>query len=163
GTLYKSSAPLDLADGLPVNSLASAVWQWTRRGICTPEKPSKANGFRNGSSSRVQAERIRDMKRNLYIGSAFLALLLAMEVAQIALEKQADAQAKAAVMAPRFEVDPFWPKPLPNQWHIGQTIGVGVDAQDHVWIIHRVDSLSESEVSSEGAKAPPVLAFDQAG
>jgi DNA-binding beta-propeller fold protein YncE len=103
------------------------------------------------------------MKRNLYIGAAFLTLLLALGIAQIALEKQADAQAKAAVMAPRFEVDPFWPKPLPNQWHIGQTIGVGVDPQDHVWIIHRVDSLSESEVGSEGAKAPPVLAFDAAG
>jgi DNA-binding beta-propeller fold protein YncE len=103
------------------------------------------------------------MKRNLYIGSMFLALLAVLAVAQIALEKQADAQAKAAVQAPKFEVDPFWPKPLPNQWHIGQTIGVGVDAQDHVWIIHRVDSLSESEVGSEGAKAPPVLAFDAAG
>ncbi len=103
------------------------------------------------------------MKRNFYIGAAFLTLLVALGIAQIALEKQADAQAKAAVMAPRFEVDPFWPKPLPNQWHIGQTIGVGVDPQDHVWIIHRVDSLSESEVGSEGAKAPPVLAFDAAG
>ncbi len=103
------------------------------------------------------------MKRNFVIGSAFLALLAVLGVAQFALEKQADAQSKAAVMAPKFEVDPFWPKPLPNKWHIGQTIGVGVDAQDHVWIIHRVDSLSESEVSEEGAKAPPVLAFDQAG
>jgi DNA-binding beta-propeller fold protein YncE len=103
------------------------------------------------------------MKRNLYIGAAFLALLSVLAVAEVAFEKQADAQAKAAVMAPRFEVDPMWPKPLPNQWHIGQTIGVDVDAQDHVWIIHRVDSLSESEVGSEGAKAPPVLEFDQAG
>jgi len=103
------------------------------------------------------------MKRNLYIGAAFLALLATLGLAEIFLEKQADAQTKAAVTAPRFEVDPFWPKPLPNKWHIGQTIGVSVDAQDHVWVIHRVDSLSESEVASEGAKAPPVLAFDQAG
>src|SRR5215470_7735038 len=106
---------------------------------------------------------MRSMKRNLYILAAFLALLSVLIVAEVAFEKQADAQAKAAVMAPRFEVDPLWPKPLPNQWHIGQTIGVDVDAQDHVWIIHRVDSLSESEVGAEGAKAPPVLAFDQAG
>src|SRR5215468_3875191 len=106
---------------------------------------------------------MRSMKRNLYILAAFLALLSVLIVAEVAFEKQADAQAKAAVMAPRFEVDPYWPKPLPNEWHIGQTIGVDVDAQDHVWIIHRVDSLSESEVASEGAKAPPVLEFDQAG
>ena len=37
------------------------------------------------------------MKRNFYIGAAFLTLLVALGIAQIALEKQADAQAKAAV------------------------------------------------------------------
>ena len=36
-----------------------------------------------------------------------------------------------------FEVDPFWPKPLPNHWLLGSAIGVSVDAQDHVWIVHR--------------------------
>ena len=103
------------------------------------------------------------MKRNLYIVAAFLAFLGVLAVAEIALEKQVDAQAKAVVMAPRFEVDPFWPKPMPNHWQIGQAIGVDVDSQDHVWIIHRADSLSESEVGSEGVKAPPVLEFDQTG
>ena len=34
-----------------------------------------------------------------------------------------------------FEVDPLWPKPLPNHWVVGSTIGVWADAQDHVWII----------------------------
>ena len=34
---------------------------------------------------------------------------------------------------PEYEVDPFWPKPLPNRWVIGQVGGVCVDAQDHVW------------------------------
>ena len=38
---------------------------------------------------------------------------------------------------PMFEVDPLWPKPLPNNWLLGWTIGVWVDEQDHVWIIHR--------------------------
>jgi len=28
-----------------------------------------------------------------------------------------------------FEVDPLWPKPLPNHWLIGMTIGVSVDAR----------------------------------
>src|SRR5512145_2921796 len=40
-------------------------------------------------------------------------------------------------VAPRFEVDPFWPKPLPNHWILGSTIGVSVDERDHVWMIHR--------------------------
>jgi hypothetical protein len=35
-------------------------------------------------------------------------------------------------MAPRFEVNPLWPKPLPNHWVIGNDIGVSVNAQEHV-------------------------------
>src|SRR3984957_9769061 len=77
----------------------------------------------------------------------------------------------AAVMAPRFEVDPFWPKPLPNHWILGQSIGVSADAQGHVWIIHRVGSLEAGEqhatttppISQCCAPAPPVLEFDQEG
>jgi hypothetical protein len=32
---------------------------------------------------------------------------------------------------PRFEVDPFWPRPLPNNWILGQIAGIAVDAQDN--------------------------------
>ena len=77
----------------------------------------------------------------------------------------------AAPQAPRFEVDPLWPKPLPNHWILGQAIGVSVDAQDHVWIIHRPGSLEAGEQHATGnppiaqccAPAPPILEFDQAG
>src|SRR5277367_6357689 len=77
----------------------------------------------------------------------------------------------AAVSAPRFEVDPLWPKPLPNHWILGQTIGVSVDANDHIWIIHRAGSLEPGEQHSAAnpptaqccAPAPPVLEFDPAG
>jgi hypothetical protein len=77
----------------------------------------------------------------------------------------------ARPVAPRFEVDPMWPKPLPNHWILGQTIGVSVDAQDHVWIIHRPGSVEAGEVhattnppmASCCVSAPPVLEFDQAG
>jgi DNA-binding beta-propeller fold protein YncE len=79
--------------------------------------------------------------------------------------------AAATTMAPRFEVDPMWPKPLPNHWILGQTIGVSVDAQDHVWIIHRAGSLEAGEVHATTnpptakccAPAPPILEFDPAG
>jgi DNA-binding beta-propeller fold protein YncE len=77
----------------------------------------------------------------------------------------------AGVQAPRFEVDPMWPKPLPNHWLMGNTIGVSVDSQDHVWIIHRGASLERMEIyatttppsSDCCSPAPPVLEFDQAG
>src|SRR5436305_12260970 len=38
---------------------------------------------------------------------------------------------------PLFQVDPFWPKPLPNNWILGPVSGVAVDKRDHLWIIHR--------------------------
>src|SRR5213594_767862 len=109
------------------------------------------------------------MRRNLYVGSTLAALLLVLGVGTTVLQYKADAQGKGGVMAPRFEVDPMWPKPLPNGWYLGQTIGVAVDAQDHVWIIHRSDSLDAVEAAAdEGTgtcckKAPPIMEFDQQG
>ena len=111
-------------------------------------------------------------KPNSYTGVAFLALLVALGVAQSVLDKRAAAQERGGVQAPRFEVDPLWPKPLPNHWRLGSTIGVSVDDQDHVWIIHRSSStLANNEKGLElnppigecCAGAPPVLEFDQAG
>jgi DNA-binding beta-propeller fold protein YncE len=109
-------------------------------------------------------------KRDLLIGVTFLVLLAVLAVGQKMLERRAVAEA-AGVQAPMFEVDPLWPKPLPNHWLLGNTIGVSVDAQDHVWIIHRAGSLEPKEVYAStnppGAScclpAPPVLEFDQAG
>src|SRR4029077_3709801 len=51
------------------------------------------------------------------------------------------AQKTAPVQAPYFEIDPYWPKPLPNHWVTGSTIGVSVDAQDNVWTIHRPNTV----------------------
>jgi hypothetical protein len=46
---------------------------------------------------------------------------------------------------PRFQVDPAWPKPLPNDWIMGQAAGVAVDAQDHIWVIQRPRTLTDDE------------------
>jgi len=110
-------------------------------------------------------------KRNLVIGLTFLIVLAALAVAQHWLEETALAQSRGAVMAPRFEVDPTFPKPLPNGWYQGQSIGVWIDAQDHVWIVHRPDVLDAVEGASAQTpptgeccnNAPPILEFDQAG
>src|SRR4051812_26472210 len=50
---------------------------------------------------------------------------------------------------PQLQVDPFWPKPLPKNWIIGQVSGVAVDKRDHVWIVHRPASLSDREVGAQ--------------
>ncbi len=102
------------------------------------------------------------------IGATFVAVLLALGLSVRALDRAA---AQDTVQAPRFEVDPMWPKPLPNGWLLGQTIGVGVDAKDHVWIVHRVDSLLATEIGAAQnpptgkccKPAPPVLEFDTDG
>ena len=109
------------------------------------------------------------MKRNAFIGVAFVVALVVLGAVQSKLQQSVAAQTNGKVMAPKFEVDPMWPKPLPNGWYLGQTIGVGVDANDHVWIIHRSDSLDAAEAAGdEGTgecckKAPPILEFDQQG
>ena len=104
------------------------------------------------------------------VGAAFAALLAVLGCTQALLDRQAD-QAQV-VQAPVFEVDPLWPKPLPNHWLLGMTIGVWVDEQDHVWIIHRSSAtLNNNEKGLElnpptgecCRGAPPVLVFDQAG
>jgi len=108
------------------------------------------------------------MRRNIYVGATFLALLIALGVGITVLQKRAAVEA-ATVQAPMFEVDPLWPKPLPNHWLMGMTIGVSVDAQDNVWIIHRQGSLEPGELHATSnppvamccAPAPPVLEFDQ--
>ena len=72
------------------------------------------------------------------VGVAVLVVLAGLGVARQA------AQAQAAKQAPIFEVDPFWPGPLPNHWVTGSTIGLSVDAQDNVWTIHRPGSVEDN-------------------
>jgi hypothetical protein len=109
------------------------------------------------------------MQINLRIGVAFCATLMILGISSVVLAKKASDH--GTVQAPRFEVDPMWPKPLPNHWVMGNTIGVSADAQDHIWIIHRAGSLEAKEVYATAnppaaeccTPAPPVLEFDQAG
>src|SRR3979411_623273 len=110
------------------------------------------------------------MKRNLSVGVVTVGLVIALGAGSVVLEKRARVEA-AAVQAPMFEVDPLWPKPLPNHWLMGMTIGVSVDAQDNVWIIHRQGSLEKGELHATTnpptalccAPAPPILEFTPAG
>lgn len=94
-------------------------------------------------------------------------------VALGALQAKLGASDRQQVQAPRFEVDPVWPKPLPNHWLLGSVIGVGIDSRDHVFIIHRGDSTlnQRTEVGMKAnppiaeccQSAPPILEFDPAG
>jgi hypothetical protein len=104
----------------------------------------------------------------------WLAVAAAAGFAALAMTATATAQSPSrapATVVPKLLVDPFWPKPLPNNWLLGQVSGVAVDARDHVWIVQRPRSLSDRERGAEQnpplgkccVAAPPVLVFDQAG
>ena len=108
-------------------------------------------------------------KRNLILGGTLAFAIAALGLGQAALQASIDRQ----VQAPVFEVDPFWPKPLPNHWVLGSAIGVGVDSRDHVYIVHRgLSTLNERTEAGAATDpptgecclaAPPVLEFDPDG
>ena len=53
---------------------------------------------------------------------------------------------------PTFAVDASWPKPLPNNWILGQVGGISADAQGHIWVFQRPRSLTDDE---KGRSAQP--------
>jgi hypothetical protein len=111
-------------------------------------------------------------KHGIALGVSFVAALLVLGAGQAALQAASDAQAQS-FEAPYFEVDPFWPKPLPNHWILGNAIGVGIDSKDHIFIVHRgLPSLNERTEAGAATNpptgecclpAPPVLEFDAEG
>ena len=72
---------------------------------------------------------------------------------------------------PTFAVDASWPKPLPNNWIMGQIGGITVDGQGHIWVVQRPRSLVDAEKYATMnpprgrccVPAPPVLEFDVDG
>ena len=108
-------------------------------------------------------------ERKLVSGAVLVAAIVGLGVGQAVLQDKAEAQ-RTNVQAPMFEVDPFWPKPFDGL--LGMAIGVWVDEQDHVWIIHRSSATLHN--NEKGAElnppiaeccrgAPPVLSFDPDG
>jgi hypothetical protein len=78
---------------------------------------------------------------------------------------------------PRFKVDPYWPKELPNNWILQGVPRIAIDKNDHVWIISRESDISTTaqlDAPENGAgqdpptamcckAAPAVLEFDAEG
>jgi len=70
-----------------------------------------------------------------------------------------------------YEVDPHWPRTLPNSWALGQVSGIAVDRSDHIWIVHRPGTITDRVAGAEQDppwadccfRAPPVIQFDSDG
>lgn len=106
--------------------------------------------------------------KKIVLGTSLVVLVGALWMGQSRLEGTVAAQ----MQAPLFEVDPFWPQPLPENWLLGNAIGVWVDDQDVIWMVHRSSAtLTGGESGAEQdpptgdccVGAPPILAFDQDG
>ena len=109
--------------------------------------------------------------KKLAIASLLTASLVALGRGQSKLQEPTIA-ASNDVMAPAFLVDPLWPKPLPNHWITGNTIGVDVDDRDHIFTVHRntenmFGGRTEIGLALGVAEcctpAPPILEYDIEG
>ena len=104
--------------------------------------------------------------KTLLTATSALSLLLTLGIGQHYLQNSVTAASNSR-MVPHFEVDPFWPQPLPNEWILGMTIGVAVDARDHIYIVHRnnvgfapQELGLDNGIASCCTGAPPILEFD---
>lgn len=111
------------------------------------------------------------INQKLAIGTFLTASLVALGIGQSKLQEPTIA-ASNDVMAPAFLVDPLWPKPLPNHWITGNTIGVDVDDRDHIFTVHRntenmFGGRTEIGLALGVAEcctpAPPILEYDIEG
>jgi DNA-binding beta-propeller fold protein YncE len=69
--------------------------------------------------------------------------------------------ASQAQEAPKYAVDPTWPKALPKDWITGQLGGVCTAEQDHIYVVNRRNITDEEKETS--ISAPSIIKFDQAG
>ena len=98
-------------------------------------------------------------------------MTIALRLSCVAFASMLLAGAVLAQDIPRFAVDPDWPKPLPNNWILGQIGGIAVGPDDHVWVYQRPRSLTDDErgavmnppLSKCCSPAPPILEFDAEG
>lgn len=95
--------------------------------------------------------------RYLYAGTILLALVIGL-----GLWSPFEPASAGRQRVPRFVVDPFWPKPLPDRWVTGEVAGTCVDSQDHVFTVNRRNLLDIERTLGE-VVSPTVIEFDPDG
>jgi hypothetical protein len=81
------------------------------------------------------------------------------------------AQAASGQEAPSYQVDPFWPKQLPNKWSMQQIVDISIGPDDHIWVLNRRDDARPDETGADRTPprqeccrlGPEVLEFDPEG
>ena len=85
--------------------------------------------------------------RMTFLWTSLLAAVLTLGTGPSAMHQTT----AAAAEMPSFKLDASWPKPLPNNWILGQIAGIAVDADDNVWLVQRARSLSKLEAFATDA------------
>src|SRR5205823_6607248 len=104
------------------------------------------------------------MRKHVGLGLLMIVMMIASHSIGVSTQTEAN-------RSPMFQLDPLWPKQLPNQWILGMISGLFVDGKDHIWVLHRPATITDFEASADGdhptarccKRPPPVLEFDQAG
>ena len=92
--------------------------------------------------------------RKFYVGATIAAVIVVLAIAQYTLQTVARAQENGGAKAGIYEVDRMWPKPLPNNWVLGSTVGLAIDARDHVFVVHRGQATLDPKFASQMVFAP---------
>jgi DNA-binding beta-propeller fold protein YncE len=100
------------------------------------------------------------MRSSHFIGVLAAGVVVTTAVAALSNIGTQAQSPKAAQRIPVFEVDASWPPKLPNDWVVGHVASVAVDRRDHVFMLHRPNTIPEAQ---RGKAAPPVLEFDASG
>jgi hypothetical protein len=109
------------------------------------------------------------MKRRWRIAGVTFAMLLAISTSNSAsavdgdvpsehlldrlLLRTAPVDGQKTAHAPKFIVDPGWPRSLPNKWIVGQVGGIAVDRHDNIWILQRARTLTSDEAGATKAES----------
>ena len=94
--------------------------------------------------------------RRIVFGALVSASAIALMAGLAMLQSTATAQ-QTMVDIPLFEVDPLWPKPIPNEGLLGMTIGASIDDQDNLWVTHRGSATLHN--NEKGAELNPPIAI----
>jgi len=120
-----------------------------------------------------------DAKRYVYLGAVAAGIAAASVAILSPVADLGAAPDKHGLVAPTFKVDPFWPKPLPDNWVTGEVGGTCIDSRDHLFIVTRgfqtgglaspegvggADNKTGTLGGPFKSKAsPPVIEFDREG
>ena len=110
-------------------------------------------------------------RRHMWVFPLFLVTCVWSAACGLGSDSEEGISSSTIEVVPTHEVDPTWPQEMPNDWIMGAVTSVFVDVQDHVWVTHLRETLTEEETGAIQdpptrlccVPAPVVIEFDAEG